>query len=82
LGERIAVQLLRGCKERTVDGKQLTGYGQQGALDNPVSYFIKVMRMVVRKGSTSADSKQHLLIMLGFAALFNGWAVISYRKRS
>jgi ABC-2 type transport system permease protein len=49
---------------------------------NPVSYFIEVMRMVVLKGSGLADIKQHLLIMLGFAAVFNGWAVISYRKRS
>lgn len=49
---------------------------------NPVSYFIEVMRMVVLKGSTLADIKQHLFIMLGFAAVFNGWAVMSYRKRS
>lgn len=49
---------------------------------NPVSYFIEVMRMVVLKGSSLGDIKNHLLIMLGFALFFNGWAVISYRKRS
>jgi ABC-2 type transport system permease protein len=49
---------------------------------NPVSYFIEVMRMVVLKGSGLADIKQHLLVMLGFAVVFNGWAVMSYRKRS
>lgn len=49
---------------------------------NPVSYFIDVMRMVVLKGSSLADIKYHLLAMGGFAVLFNGWAVISYRKRS
>ena len=49
---------------------------------NPVSYFIEVMRMVVLKGSRLADIKHHLLIMGGFALLFNSWAVISYRKRS
>jgi ABC-2 type transport system permease protein len=49
---------------------------------NPVSYFIEVMRMVVLKGSGLADIKYHLLIMGGFALLFNTWAVISYRKRS
>lgn len=49
---------------------------------NPVSYFIEVMRMVVLKGSGLADIKNHLMIMSGFAIVFNGWAVISYRKRS
>jgi ABC-2 type transport system permease protein len=49
---------------------------------NPVSYFIEVMRMVVLKGSGLSDIKYHLLAMGGFAVAFNGWAVISYRKRS
>ncbi|MBX9782566.1 MAG: ABC transporter permease [Chitinophagaceae bacterium] len=49
---------------------------------NPVSYFIEVMRMVVLKGSGFADIKYHMLTMLGFALVFNGWAVFSYRKRS
>ncbi|HET9745549.1 MAG TPA: ABC transporter permease [Chitinophagaceae bacterium] len=49
---------------------------------NPVSYFIEVMRMVVLKGSRLADIQYHLLIMGGFALLFNSWAVISYHKRS
>jgi ABC-2 type transport system permease protein len=38
--------------------------------------------MVVLKGSSLADIKEHLFIVLGFAVFFNGWAVISYRKRS
>ena len=49
---------------------------------NPVSYFIEVMRMVVLKGSSLGDIRSHLLTVFGFAVLFNGWAVISYRKRS
>jgi ABC-2 type transport system permease protein len=49
---------------------------------NPVSYFIEVMRMVVLKGSSLADIKYHLLKMAGFAIVFNGWAVFSYKKRS
>jgi ABC-2 type transport system permease protein len=49
---------------------------------NPVSYFIEVMRMVVLKGSSLADIKNHLLIIAGFAVAFNTWAIISYRKRS
>ncbi|MBL7741018.1 MAG: ABC transporter permease [Chitinophagaceae bacterium] len=49
---------------------------------NPVSYFIDVMRMVILKGSSLGDIKYHILTVLGFAVFFNGWAVISYRKRS
>jgi len=49
---------------------------------NPVSYFIEVMRMVVLKGSNLSDIKNHLMIMGGFAVVFNSWAIISYRKRS
>jgi ABC-2 type transport system permease protein len=49
---------------------------------NPVSYFIDVMRMVVLKGSSLADIGEQLVVVLGFAVFFNGWAVISYRKRS
>jgi len=49
---------------------------------NPVSYFIDVMRMVVLKGSGIGDIKRQLLVITGFALLFNGWAVWSYRKRS
>ena len=49
---------------------------------NPVSYFIEVMRMVVLKGSGIADIKYHLLTVFGFAVFLNGWAVISYRKKS
>ena len=49
---------------------------------NPVSYFIDVMRMVVLKGSGLADIKRHILIVVGFAVVFNGWAILNYRKRS
>lgn len=49
---------------------------------NPVSYFVNVMRMVVLKGSKLSDIRNDLFIMAGFAILLNGWAVLSYRKRS
>lgn len=48
---------------------------------NPVSYFIEVMRMVILKGSRLADISKHLLIMIGFAVVLNGWAIVNYRKR-
>lgn len=49
---------------------------------NPVTYFIEVIRMVILKGSTFYDIKNHLLITAGFAVFFNGWAVWNYRKTS
>jgi ABC-2 type transport system permease protein len=49
---------------------------------NPISYFIEVMRMVILKGSGLSDIKMHIFVMLGFAAFFNGWAILNYRKRS
>lgn len=47
---------------------------------NPVSYMIDVMRMVVLKGSTFSDVKYNLGIILGFAIVLNGWAVLNYKK--
>jgi ABC-2 type transport system permease protein len=49
---------------------------------NPVSYFIEVIRMVMLKGSNLGDISRQLFIVLGFAAVLNTWAVISYRKRA
>ncbi len=49
---------------------------------NPVSYFIEVMRLVILKGSGLVDIKNQIFSLLGFAVFFNGWAILSYRKRS
>lgn len=49
---------------------------------NPVTYFIEVMRMVVLKGSSLADVRNNIFIVLGFAVVLNTWAVLSYRKRA
>ncbi len=49
---------------------------------NPVTYFIEVMRMVVMKGSSFGDIKNHFFIIIGFAAFFNSWAIINYKKTS
>lgn len=60
--------------------ESMPGWAQVIAYANPVTYFIEVMRMVVLKGSTFADIKIQLLIMVGFAVLFNGWAIWNYKK--
>jgi len=49
---------------------------------NPVTYFIEVVRMVILKCSTFSDIKSHFLIVGLFALVFNGWAVLNYRKTS
>ncbi|TYR37227.1 ABC transporter permease [Sphingobacterium phlebotomi] len=49
---------------------------------SPITYFIEVMRMIVLKGSGFADIKIHFLIMIGFAAILNGWAIYNYKKTS
>ncbi|PRD46517.1 ABC transporter permease [Sphingobacterium haloxyli] len=49
---------------------------------SPITYFIKVMRMIVLKGSTFSDIKSHFLIMIGFAVSLNGWAIYNYKKTS
>jgi ABC-2 type transport system permease protein len=48
---------------------------------NPVSYFIRVMREVVLKGSGLNDIAPNIGIIFLFALVLNGWAVINYRKR-
>ena len=47
---------------------------------NPVRYLIEVMRMIVLKGSGLWDLRFHFLIVIGFAIVFNGLAIIKYKK--
>ena len=47
---------------------------------NPVTYFIAVMRAVVLEGSSFCDVRYYFLGILGFAILFNTWAVLNYKK--
>ena len=47
---------------------------------SPVTYFIEVMRMIVLKGSSFVNIQYHFLIMVGFAILLNGWAILNYKK--
>ncbi|OYU94504.1 MAG: ABC transporter permease [Bacteroidetes bacterium B1(2017)] len=49
---------------------------------NPVTYLIKVMRMVVLKGSGFNDVVPYLGIILSFGVVLNTLAVLNYRKTS
>ena len=60
----------------------MPSWAQKIAYLNPVTYFIEVMRMVVLKGSGIINISKHIFIMIGFAILFNAWAIINYRKTS
>jgi ABC-2 type transport system permease protein len=46
----------------------------------PPSHFIRIMRMVVLKGSGFGDIKYELAWMVGIGAILNIWAVLNYRK--
>lgn len=49
---------------------------------SPVTYFVKVIRMIVLKGSDFVDIQYHFIIMLAFAMVFNGWAILNFKKSS
>ena len=49
---------------------------------NPVSYFIDVMRLVILKGSGLAEISRHVITILVFAVVLNGFAVVNYNKRA
>jgi ABC-2 type transport system permease protein len=57
-------------------------WAQTISLFSPLRYFIQVMRLVYLKGSGIGDLLVQLAALCGFAVFFNGWAVLSYRKKS
>lgn len=57
-------------------------WAQWVAQINPLTHFNQVMRMIYLKGSNISDLLPQLLVLLGFMAFFNVWAVVSYKKTS
>jgi ABC-2 type transport system permease protein len=49
---------------------------------NPLKYFMEVMRAVYLKGSSMKELLPQFFALCGFALVFTGWAVLSYRKSS
>jgi ABC-2 type transport system permease protein len=47
---------------------------------NPLQYFMDVMRSIYLKGSGIRELLPQLFALCGFAAVFNVWAVLSYKK--
>lgn len=55
-------------------------WAQDMTLINPLRYFIQAMRMLFLKGSTLLNIMPQLLPLLGFAIVFNFWAILTYKK--
>ncbi|OBV29892.1 ABC transporter permease [Helicobacter sp. CLO-3] len=49
---------------------------------NPLKYFIESLRLIFLKGSDFNALWLNFAILCAFAALFNLWAIMSYKKRS
>ncbi len=47
---------------------------------SPLRYMIESFRMIFLKGSGLWELRWRFLALLGFAVVFNGWAILSYRK--
>lgn len=56
-------------------------WAQAIAYANPLTYFIKVMRMIYLKGSGLTDILPDLLVLLGFVFTFGLSATLTHRKR-
>jgi ABC-2 type transport system permease protein len=55
-------------------------WGQRLNIINPAAYFIRVMRMVLLKGSGFADISKELISISVYAVIINGLAIWRYRK--
>jgi len=60
--------------------ESMPGWAQVITWFNPLSYMIKVLRMVLLKGSTLTDVLPLLGVVSLFALTFNGLAIWNYRK--
>jgi ABC-2 type transport system permease protein len=56
-------------------------WAQYLATANPVTHFVDVMRSVMLKGSSAYDLQHRFWALCSFAVLFNGLAMMLYRKR-
>lgn len=60
----------------------MPGWGRAIAQFTPVTHFVKVVRLVVLKGSGFGEVGLELLYLTGFALALNGLAIFNYRKTS
>lgn len=65
--------------------KSMPLWAQMLTLANPLRYFIESLRAIFLKGDSLLDSPflwWDLCALVGFAFVFNLWAIISYKKQS
>jgi ABC-2 type transport system permease protein len=60
--------------------ESMSVWAQKIDMLNPLMYFIKIMRMVLLKGSTFADMSPHFYALVIFAIILSSLAVWRYRK--
>ncbi|GAB5552382.1 MAG: ABC transporter permease [Saprospiraceae bacterium] len=60
--------------------ESMPDWAQYLTIPNPVAHFVSVMRSVLLKGSNFADVLYHFRVTAVLAVLFNGLALLSYRK--
>ena len=75
----ILILILLGGMFTPVSG--MPSWARVIAAVNPFNYLTKTFRMLYLNGSTLADVSGNLLILGIIAAILNGWAVLSYKKR-
>ena len=65
--------------------KSMPLWAQMLTLANPLRYFIESLRAIFLKGDSLLDSPflwWDLCALVGFALVFNLWAIVSYKKQS
>ncbi|MDD4245808.1 MAG: ABC transporter permease [Dysgonamonadaceae bacterium] len=55
-------------------------WAQVIAYVNPLTHFIEIMRLIYLKSNSFVDLLRPMGVLILFALIFNGWAVVSYRK--
>ena len=62
--------------------QSMPGWAQYISAFTPVSHFIKIVRMIMLKGSGFTDILQELGYILAFGLVLNSWAIWNYKKTS
>jgi ABC-2 type transport system permease protein len=62
--------------------ESMPGWARTIANLTPITHFIKVIRMIVLKGSGFSDIRMEFMYEVLFAIVLNGWAIFNYRKTS
>ena len=62
--------------------ESMPNWARQMSNFTPVTHFIKVVRLIVLKGSGFNEIKTEFFYLIGFAVLLNSLAIYNYRKTS